>query len=42
MLGATALAAPGPGPGPGPVTIPASDPEDVTAPCGRHATVIKV
>ena len=36
MLGATALAAPGP------VTILTSDPEDLTALCGRPATVIRV
>ncbi|WP_171118109.1 PIN domain-containing protein [Streptomyces sp. Z423-1] len=36
MLAATALAAPGP------VTILTSDPEDLTALCGRRATVIKV
>jgi predicted nucleic acid-binding protein len=36
MLGATALAAPGP------VTILTSDPEDLTAMCRGHATVIKI
>ncbi|MEW2519229.1 type II toxin-antitoxin system VapC family toxin [Actinacidiphila alni] len=36
MLGATALASPGP------VTILTSDPEDLSALCGRRATVIKV
>jgi predicted nucleic acid-binding protein len=36
MLGATALNAPGP------VTILTSDPEHLTALCGRHATVIKI
>ncbi|WP_180687792.1 PIN domain-containing protein [Streptomyces gossypiisoli] len=36
MLAATSLAAPGP------VTILTSDPEDLTALCGRRATVIKV
>lgn len=36
MLGATALAAPGP------VTVLTSDPEDLTALCGSHVTVIKV
>ncbi|MGA5217036.1 PIN domain-containing protein [Streptomyces cinereoruber] len=35
MLAATALAAPGP------VTILTSDPEDLTALCGRHTTIIK-
>ena len=36
MLSATALAAPGP------VTILTSDPEDLTALCGRRVTVIKI
>jgi hypothetical protein len=36
MLSATALAAPGP------VTILTSDPEDLAALCGGHATIIKV
>ncbi|MCQ4045382.1 PIN domain-containing protein [Streptantibioticus rubrisoli] len=36
MLSATALAAPGP------VTILTSDPEDLTALCSGHATMIKV
>ncbi|MFF7729256.1 type II toxin-antitoxin system VapC family toxin [Streptomyces sp. NPDC008001] len=36
MLGATALAAPGP------VTILTSDPEDLTALCGRRVSVIKI
>jgi hypothetical protein len=36
MLCAIALAAPGP------VTILTSDPEDISALCGRHATVIKI
>ncbi|MFI1174842.1 DNA-binding protein [Streptomyces melanogenes] len=36
MLSATALAAPGP------ITILTSDPEDLTALCGAHATAIKV
>ncbi|WP_275557497.1 PIN domain-containing protein [Streptomyces sp. 5-6(2022)] len=35
MLSATALAAPGP------VTVLTSDPEDLTALCGGHVTVIK-
>ncbi|MFJ1745018.1 type II toxin-antitoxin system VapC family toxin [Streptomyces sp. NPDC088116] len=36
MVGATALAAPGP------VTVLTSDPEDLTALCGRRVTVIKI
>jgi predicted nucleic acid-binding protein len=36
MLSATALFSPGP------VTILTSDPEDLSALCGRHATVIKI
>ncbi|MER7112050.1 type II toxin-antitoxin system VapC family toxin [Streptomyces sp. NPDC000229] len=36
MLSATALAAPGP------VTVLTSDPEDLAALCGGHATVVKV
>ncbi|NIY68308.1 PIN domain-containing protein [Streptomyces malaysiensis] len=36
MLSATALAAPGP------TTVLTSDPEDITALCGGHATVIKI
>jgi hypothetical protein len=36
MLSATALASPCP------VTILTSDPEDLKAPCGRGATVIKI
>jgi predicted nucleic acid-binding protein len=36
MLSATALAAPGP------VTVLTSDPEDLTALCGSHVTVIKI
>jgi hypothetical protein len=36
MLSATALAAPAP------VTILTSDPEDLTALCGGHATIIKI
>ncbi|GAA2075942.1 type II toxin-antitoxin system VapC family toxin [Actinomadura alba] len=36
MLSATALAAPGP------ITILTSDPDDIAALCGRHATVIKI
>jgi predicted nucleic acid-binding protein len=36
MLSATALAAPGP------TTVLTSDPEDLTAMCGSHVTVIKV
>ncbi|MEU8870788.1 PIN domain-containing protein [Streptomyces javensis] len=36
MLGATALAAPGP------TAVLTSDPEDITALCGGHVTVIKI